>query len=428
MTSEHKTLFQNKSFMKFWIGQTISMFGSQISVMALPLTAVLIFDASPMEMGIYMGMATAPYLVIGLFAGVWVDRVRRRPLMLTSNLLSAAILSLIPVLAWLDLLTISLMYIILFLFGSTRVVFELAYLSFIPSIVGQNEIADANSKIHSTVSVAKVAGPSLAGFLISLVTAPFAILIDSVSFIVSYFVLRRIPVEEPLPKVKTVNNIWKEIGLGLKTIFTHRILLSLSASTATINFFHTTFSAVFMIFLVKNVHLTPLEIGLVMSIGSIGTLIGAFTAKKVSDRIGIGPSIIGSTISIVLGTFIIFSTPTSVWIALPLLAFGQFFTGFGNTVYLVNQVSLRQSITPNNLLGKVNASSRFLTRGVMPIAGLFGGVIGTLFGLRTALLITVLGYTIAVLWLIFSPVKTVRTIEDINHQKNKLSEGLKIAK
>ncbi|PAD21333.1 MFS transporter [Terribacillus saccharophilus] len=424
MKSKKKTLFSNRVFLNFWIGQTVSMFGSQISIMALPLTAVLIFDASTMEMGIYQAVASAPYLIIGLFAGVWIDRVRRRPLVIYSNLATGIILSLVPLLAWLGLLNMTFMYIILFLFGTSTLIFELSFLSFIPNIVDKKDLTEANSKLQSSRSVSRIIGPNLAGPLISIFTAPFAILIDSFSFLISFLFLRSIPVEENAKKKQSFRRIWSEIGIGLKTIFNNPILISLSASTATINFFHTTFAAIFMIFLVKQIGLTPLQIGLVMGISSSGTLLGAFVARKLSVNLGIGTTIIGATSSIVIGTFVIAISPNSLLVALPMITIGQFLSGLGNTIYVINQVSLRQTITPDEILGKVNASSQFLSRGAMPFAGIFGGSIGSWFGLKIALLITAIGFLLSVVWLLLSPLKAIKTVDDALDEQKKLKMAI----
>lgn len=416
-TKKTTSLWKNSNFLNFWIGQSISMFGSQVTVVALPLTAVLVLHANAMEMGMYQAMATAPFLIFGLFAGAWIDRTRRRPLMIVSNLVTAALLSLIPLLAWMDLLSINILYLILFLAASGSLIFELAYLSFLPTVIHRDEMTDGNSKLEGSRAMAQIVGPSAAGGLISLLAAPVAILVDAVSYVVSSIFLMRIKVEEPVPTATPKGNVWAQIGEGLKAIGTHPILRSIAASTALLNFFRTAFSSVYMIFIVLNLGLTPTEVGIVLGVGSIGAFLGAFVAQRWATLFGIGHSVIGSAVLVTLGAVVVTLAPQSLWVSMPLLILGQALTGIGNTVYFINQVSLRQTLTPNHLLGRINASNRFISRGAMPLGGLMGGVLGTWFGLKAALVVTIFGYLLSVIWLLLSPVRRMKTVEDAQQYK-----------
>lgn len=410
-------LRKNLIFRRFWIGQSISMFGTQITVIALPLTAVYLLNATPAEMGIFQAVATAPFFIFGLFAGVWVDNKRRRPLLIFSNLLTALFLALVPLGVWLNFLNITMLYIVLFLAASSSLIFELAYLSFIPTLIKREELAEGNSKLEISRSLAQVAGPGIAGWLISIITAPFAIIIDTICYLISALFISSIHVEEPNPKKVENTNIWIQIGEGLKVIITHPILRSISASTATLNFCRTMFDTAFMLFIVKQLHLTPSQIGLVLGIGSCGALCGALFASKWSQRFGIGSSIIGACIMVTIGGILVPIATKPLFLALPLLILGQAFIGFGNTVYFVNQVSLRQAITPNHILGRVNASNRFISRGAMPLGGLAGGALGTWFGVQETIFIAAIGYLLSIALLYFSPVRKIRTLSDIETDK-----------
>ncbi|MFZ3590464.1 MFS transporter [Bacillus sp. DJP31] len=413
MRLDSNSLFKsNKHFRLFWSGQTISMFGSQITVIGLPLTAVYLLGANPFQMGLFQAMATIPFFIFSLFAGVWIDQNQKKPLLILSNLLTAFFLLLIPLFAWLGMLNFFMFYFIVFLSATFSMVFELAYLSFLPVIVKREDLSDGNSKLEISRSIAQVSGPSVAGVLISVLTAPIAILIDSISYIVSTIFIWRIKAEEPKPIKEFDSSIFKKIGEGMGLLVKHPILRSISASTAILNFFRTAFDAVYIFFIIKVLGINPTQIGIIFGVGSIGGILGAFFSRRISEKFGIGPSIIGSVAMVTVGSIIVPFANEQIIIAMTLLILGQIITGFGNTVYFVSQVSLRQSITPMEILGRVNASNRFISRGAMPLGGIFGGLLGTFIELRLALLILAIGYILAILWLSISPVRKIQTIED----------------
>jgi MFS family permease len=363
-------------------------------------------------MGVFQALATSPFLLFGLFAGVWIDRKRRRPLLILSNVLTAILLALIPLAAWIGILNMNWLYVIVFLSATTSLLFELAYLSFLPSVVGREELAEGNSKLEISRSLAQVTGPSIAGWLIAAITAPFAILVDAVSYAISALFLSSVKVEEPEPKPAANQNVWQQIGEGLKVIVKHPILRSVAVGTAMFNFFWTATDTVFMLYIVNQLHLTPSQIGVVLGVGSVGALVGAMVASKWAARTGIGASIVGACVMIVVGGLIVPLADQPLMIALPMLVVARAFSGIGSTVYFVNQVSLRQAVTPNHLLGRINASSRFITRGAMPLGGIVSGAIGAWLGIHAAVTFAALGYVLGLAWFWFSPLRKIKTVED----------------
>lgn len=414
--NSHSLFKSNKHFRLFWTGQTISMFGSQITLIGLPLTAVYLLNANSFQMGIFQAVATIPFFLFSLFAGVWIDQNKKKPVLIICNLLTAFFLILIPLGAWFDVLNFYLFYIIVFFAATFSMIFELAYLSFLPMIVKREELSDGNSKLEISRSLAQVSGPSIAGLLISVFTAPIAILIDSISYVISSIFLSKINIEEPTLLVNH-DNIFKKIGDGIKILIKHPILRSISFSTAILNFFRTAFDAVYILFIVNIVGANPTQVGIIFGVGSIGGILGAFFSQKISKIIGIGPSIIGSVVMITGGGIIVAFVNESMIFTMILLILGQIFTGFGNTVYFVSQVSLRQSITPTEIMGRINASNRFISRAAMPLGGLFGGLLGTFVALKLSLFILAIGYILAIICLIISPVIKLKTIEEGDRHK-----------
>lgn len=238
-------------FSKLWLGKSISMFGAQISTLAIPLTAVLVFHASPSEMGILQALNTLPFFIFSLFIGAVVDQYKKRPLLIMANLGSILFLCTIPLFFWLELLTMSIVYIVTFLVATMAVIFELAYLSYLPSLVNKNELSSGNSKLEGSRAVAQMAGPSVAGILIQLVSAPLAILFNALTYIVSIVSLSFIKKNEAPPIKKQKQNIFLQIKQGLEALLKHPILRALSSSTALLNFFGSAFAALYLIYVVK---------------------------------------------------------------------------------------------------------------------------------------------------------------------------------
>ncbi|MEX2462550.1 MAG: MFS transporter [Paenibacillaceae bacterium] len=409
---QNSSLWKHSNFLKLWFGQTISMLGSQVTYIALPLTAVLILNATPVQMGAFQAVSTAPFFILGLFAGAWIDRVDRLPLLVYTNIASVIILSFVPILAWFNLLSIWLLYIVAFLSAASTMTFQLAYQSFLPSIIKKENLPEGNSKLEGSRTVTQVLGPSMAGVLIQLITAPIAILVDIISFIISACFFSNIKVTESKPQIAK-QNIWLQIFEGLKVIISNPFLRSISFSTAILNFSRSAFEAVYLLFVVKTLSLNPAQIGMVYGFGSMGSLLGAVIANRIAKRFGIGASIVGSCVLIGIGFSLVSFASDSLFLSIPLLILAQAFTGMGNTVYFINQVSLRQAITPNNLLGRVNASQIFISRSAMPLGGVLGGIIGSCFGLRFSIAITSIFSFLAVLLLISSPVRRVRILQDL---------------
>ncbi|MDB5078897.1 MAG: hypothetical protein JWP00_821 [Chloroflexi bacterium] len=406
-------LWQHPNFLKFWAGETVSVFGSQITLLALPLTAVLMLGATPLQMGILGAVEVAPFLFISLFAGVWVDRWRLRPLMIMVDIGRAILLGSIPAVYALGWLSIEYLYVVAVLTGVFTVFFDVAYQSYLPVLVERDKLVEGNGKLEVSRSVAQIAGPGLAGTLVQLVSAPVTLALDAISFAFSALFLGLIKHTEPArAATQAKHNIWREIGEGMGVVFGSRYLRPIAACTGIGNLFGNIGSAVYTIYLVRELHLDAVVLGLIFGLGSIGALLGALMNGWLTDRLGLGPTILLTAVVFCIGPL---ATPLAngpVPVLMLILTAGYFITSWSSPIYNINQLSLRQAITPRRLLGRMNASMRFLVWGTMPVGSLLGGLLGELIGLRATLLVAALGGFLSVLPILFSPVRTLQKQPD----------------
>jgi MFS family permease len=407
-TSGASGLLRHADFRRLWIGDSISQLGSQVSLLALPLVAVKTLHATSFEVGALAACETAAFLLVGLPAGAWCDRVRRRPILMAGDLGRAVVLGSVPLAAVLHWLTIGQMFVVALLTGVLTVFFDVAYQSYLPELVGNEQLIDGNGKLEATRAVAQVSGPSLGGFLVQAITAPYAVLVDAASFLWSAAWVTAIRAPERKPVAPAQRHLGKEMAEGLRFVLSNPILRKIAGCTGTFNFFSSMQVAVEIVFFVRVVHLSPGAIGVLFSIGSVGGLLGAFASGRVAGWIGQARTI---------WVFGVVSAPGGLLLPvahhdwrLALTAFGIFLGALGAVVYNVAQVSFRQAITPRPLLGRMNATMRFLVWGTMPVGALIGGVLATQFGSRDALWIAAVGSLFSPIWVIASPLRRMRDL------------------
>lgn len=403
------SLWHHRDFRFLWAGETVSEFGSMISGVALGLLAVNTLHASPLDTSILAAAGTASFLLVGLPAGAWVDRMRRRPVMIISDLGRLIALGSIPIAFALGVLTLLQLYIVVFIAGTFTVFFDVAYQSYLPSLVEADALVEGNSKLSSTSTLAQVAGPAIAGGLVQTIGAAAAVLIDAVSFAFSAVSIVSIRAKEPEPAPRTHPNLRSEIAEGLNFLWRQPILRAVALTTSTSNFFGSMMYAVEIFFLVRILHIHAGVIGIIFSVGGLGGFLGSLSAAHIAKRVGSArATILGITAC--FGGFVV---PISTHATGPyLMAFAGFSMGFGSVVYNVNQVSFRQRLCPPELLGRMNASMRFLVWGVMPLGGLIGGAISQIFSVRTSLWVGAIGMPFAVIWLLASPLGKMRDFPD----------------
>ncbi|CAN5223710.1 MFS transporter [soil metagenome] len=375
----------------------------------MPLTAILLLDANAIQMGILAASLNLPALVVGLFVGAWVDRLQRRPLLIAADIGRAILLMSIPAAALLDLLTIEHLYVTAFLVGFLTLVFDVAYRSYLPSLVSRERLIEGNSKLELSRSAAEIGGPGLAGALIQVATAPFAILVHAVSLLFSALFLGAIDASEAAaPARDPERRLWRDIADGLRLVFGHPMLRAIAGCAGTIGFFNAILETVLILYIVQELGLSPGVIGLIFAAGNVGFLLGALIPGRLTGWIGLGPALGLGLLVVGVGDLLVPLAAGPNAVILLFLVTAQFMFGAGYIIFNINQVSLRQALTPDHLQGRMNATMSFMLYGVVPAGAILGGVLGTTVGLRPTLFLAALGEILAILWLILSPVWSLR--------------------
>lgn len=374
-----------RDFNLLWAGESISVLGSTLSEFALPLVAVQTLGATVAQMGVLAAVHWVPILFLGLFVGAWVDRVRRRPVMVLSNLLRAAVLAVVPIAAWFGALTLPLLMVVAALHGAFGVLFLVAYPSYLPSIVRKDQLAAGNARLEFSNSSANMVGPSLAGILSSVIGSAWVIALDVGSYLWSTLCLRAIRTVEPEPEQRQRAGVFTSIVAGLGFVYQQPMLRMMTIMGAVFNISSGIMLACMLLYVLRELGLSAAEFGLTQSIFGPGALIGSLLATRVAARLGRGRAIVGGATMIAaaqLALPFLRGSQMDVMIALATIAF---VTGIGNMLWSINIISMRQEITPHDMLGRANAGMRTIILGVMPLGALLGGWLGETFGLRAAL-------------------------------------------
>jgi MFS family permease len=401
-------LRRQPEFCKLWSGQTISSFGSAVTSLALPLTAVLVLKATPFQMGILAALGFVPHLALGLPAGVWVDRWPRRPVLIATDLARALLLGSIPALALLGALRMEVLYAVALLAGVCTLFFDVAATSYLPALVGRDDLLEANSASALSGSLATTAGPALAGGLVQLLTAPVAIVVDACSFLVSALCSGLIRAPEPAAPPSERRTLLADIGEGLRALVADPILRPIIGSSTVGSFGGAMQQALLVLYLTRGLGLSPTLLGIVFAASGVASVLGALLAGPARDRVGPGPAIVGGVLLWCIGNLLVPLARGPLAVALPLLLAARLISGVGTPVYSINQITVRQAMVPYRLLGRVNASRRFLVFGVIPLGSLVGGALGQAVGLRPALFLGVAWQALSLIWLLLSPVRSLR--------------------
>ena len=388
-----------------WGGQTVSELGSEITVLALPLVAVTTLHSTVFEVGLLTASSTAAFLLVGLPAGAIVDRLRRRPVLITADVVRCLAIGSVPVAATLGDLTLAQLYVVALLAGVMSVFFDVAYQSYLPALVGRDALVTANARLGATQSLAQVAGPSIGGWLVQVLGGPYALSADAASFVVSAASVTAIDAHEERPsrQGRGRGSLRREIGEGLRFVLGHPILRAIAGTTSTANLFGSMGVAVVIVFLVRTIHLRSGAIGLLFAAGALGGVVGALSASAAARRFGGARAAIWAIVAGGVGALLIPLTQRGALVAL--FPVGFFLSSLGAVMYNINQVSFRQRLCPTKMLGRMNATMRFIVWGVMPLGGLVGGALGAAFGTRATLWVSGGGELLAVFWLLGSPLR-----------------------
>jgi predicted MFS family arabinose efflux permease len=383
-------LWRDRGFVKLWAANGVSQLGTQVSMLALPLAALLVLHRGALAVALLRAFAVLPFVVFALPAGVWIDRRRRRPLMVVADAGRALALASVPIAFWLGDLTLVQLFVVVTVSGTLTVLFDVSYLSFLPGLVTRDRLGDANSKLLGTQAAAQVAGPSLAGALVGAVGAAVAVLADAVSFAISGAFVAAIRGREQQPQ-PTGTRRRDELLEGLRHVFHHPQLRTLAVWTSLWNLFSSGFFAIEVVYFVRSLHWSSLEIGAVLAIGSSGLVLGSVLNERLVARFGIGRMIAFSGI--------VFSSLLAAIPAAPrahsaaVIAVVGFVASTVGFFANVNQLTFRQAVTPHRLLGRMNSVVRFMYWGTIPAGSALAGVLAGPLGLGGTLYLAAAGAT-----------------------------------
>lgn len=386
----------------------MSVVGSQITLLALPLTAVMVLGAGPGEMGILGALSSLPWLLLGLPAGAWIDRRSRRPVMIAADLGRFLVLLAVPVASATGLLRVELLYLVAFASGVLAVLFSVAYQAFLPSLVAEGELVEANSRLEISRSAAEMIGPGLVGILVQAVTAPLAIIVDALSFVVSAVSLASIKTREQPSQQESRPGLRREMWEGLTTLLGHPLLRPVVTATSVMNLFVSIGLAAYMVFAVTELGLSAALIGVIFSVGGLGYLAGAGLAPLATTRLGLGRTLLYGALLAGTSEALIPLAGGSTPVIVAILVIAQGLNAVGVVAGNVNIASLRQAVTPLRLQGRVAGTSRVLSWGARVVGSLIGGLLAEALGLRATLVIAAAGQILAVGLIFFSPISTLQ--------------------
>lgn len=415
MTTTSRNLWRHGDFLKLWGAESVSLLGSQITTLALPLAAILLLRATAVDVGVLATVQYLPFLIFGLPAGAVVDRLPRIPLLVITDVCRAVLLLAVPVFGWLGDLRLVMLYPIAFVVGALTVFSDVGHQSYLPSIVDGDQLVDGNTKLNLSYSVAQLAGPGLGGVLVQAFTAPVAVLFDAVSYVgsaVLLLLIRHRDVREPVERGRRFNprGLVTQTAEGLRFVFHHPQIRPLAFATGTANFFYLfgMTGAILTLYAVRQLHLTPALLGLVFAVGNVGAIVGSLVGGRVLRSVRFGPLMVVSVATGAIATALM--AVASPGDAVPLLAVGILLGEIGITVYNIGQISLRQAVTPLELQGRMNATVRFVNWGPIPIGAFLGGVLAQELGLRPVLWIATVGNLLPAVPLLLSSVSGLRTM------------------
>ena len=403
-------LWRHADFLRLWSAQTISQFGTQITLLGMPLAAILVLDASAFEVALLGVFEYLPFLLFALPAGVWVDRLRRKPILVLADVFRAVLLASIPVAYLFDALTIWQLYAVGFLVGVGTVFFDVAYQSYLPSLVDRDSLLEGNSKLEISRSAAQLAGPGLAGVLIAAITAPYAILLNAISFVGSAAFVFRIRREEEQPEPAEAPSMRREIAEGLHYLLGHPLWRAIAITVALSNFFNMMVISIFLVYAVRDLGLSAQAIGLMLGLSNIGWVVGAVASSRISTRLPVGRTLVGAALLFGPAFVLIPAAPQSQ--PIPFIVTGLMVVTFAGIVFNVTGLSFQQAVTPDRMLGRLNATRRFIVWGVIPLGSLTGGALASVIGLRPTLWVGALAGSLSFLPLVLSPVRSLGRMDD----------------
>jgi MFS family permease len=409
---EPPPLLRQPEFLKLWAGQSISQLGDQVTLLALPLAAVLTLDASAAQMGFLVAAELLPHLFFSLLAGVWIERsARRRHLMIAADVGRALLLASVPIAYAFDALTFPQLYAVAFGVGTFAVMFDVSWPTLFTTVVPRRDFVDANSKMSLSRSVSFVTGPSVAGFLVQVLSAPVTLLVDAFSYLGSALFLSRIRSQEPSVE-QDGNGVLRSLRDGMRFVLRDALIRADLGCAATINLFNFVFHAIFVLYATRELGVAPGTLGIALGAGAVGGILGALIAPRLERVLGIGRSMmLGSVLFPAPLILVPIASGSELQLGL-MLGTAEFFSSVGVMIFDVSAASMIFLRTPDRIRARTAGSFRFVNYGIRPIGALIGGALGTALGLQTALWIGVIGALAGVIWLLLSPVPRLREVAE----------------
>lgn len=411
------SLWRHRDFVRLWSATTVSVLGSQVTIIALPYIALTMLGATVMEVSALAAVEMLPFLLFTLPAGAWLDRVRRRSVLVAADVGRGVVLLTVPVAYALDALTLGQLFVVAFVTGTLTTLSDVAGQSFLPAIIDRDDLVDGNAHLQIGNSVAQIGGPAIGGNLIAIAAAPFAIAVDALSFFISGGFISAIHRREDKPERRLdadgrPTSMRSDIAQGLRYVLGNRYLRPIAACTGTSNLFAAALFGIFPFLIWNELQLPPAFFGTVMGLASVGFLVGAALSNRLPRAIGLGPTIVISAALSCPAFLLMTLTPAALGGAAVTLFVGWFVAGFAQVVYNVAQISLRQAITPPDMQSRMNATMRFIVWGTIPIGSLMGGVIASVMPVRTALVIAAVATFASVVPVALSPLRSLRELPD----------------
>ncbi|WP_229402186.1 MFS transporter [Micromonospora okii] len=404
---------ERPNFLRLWSAQSLSVLGSQVSLIAFPLTALSVLEASASEVGILSALERAPFLLFGIFAGVLIDRWRSRRVLVITDWIRAVALALVPVLMLLDALTIEWMFAVAFVVGACTVFFDIAYQSALTSLVRPGELLTANRWLETSRSVANISGPGFAAVLLKVVSAPVAIAVDALSFVSSALFLHAIRAPDDKPPTAGDASIWRDLKTGLRFIFQTEFLRWNAILAASWNLLHNALLTIFFIYLARDLELSNTTIAVLVLVGSLGSFLGVLVVTRVNQWLGLGWCIVLSLCTGGVGGILLAASGGSSLLAIAVITLGYTLINAAEPLFNINVISIRQMITPTHLMARTAGSIRFVVWGTLPIGALVAGFMGDTLGGRTTMVVIGLGFLIPVVLALVSPFRRIRTVSDV---------------
>jgi MFS family permease len=402
-------LFISDSFALFWTGQTVSTLGAQVTAFAVPLLAAITLHATSLQMGLLRAAEFAPFLLFTLPAGVWADYGIRRSLMIAANLIRGVFITAVPLAVFFGWMQLGVLYFVMFVMGSLKTVFEMAYQTYVPEIVPRERLVNANSKIMMSYALGQSVGPGFGGIMVELLGAPMAVLTDATTYFLSAFCLFKIKHREVRTQLRH-ESIFRQIAGGFRFVAEERHIRSLLWLVTANNFFQNAVMAILVLYATREIGIRPGLFGITVSVGGLGAVMGAFGAEQLGRRFGPGPFVVFSTTVVALAALCFPLIHTGDFLGVIALAATYFVLSAGNSSITVFAWTIRQTLTPNAVLGRMNGAFRFLVTGIMPFGAFFGGWLGETIGIRPTLIASGLALVLIAVSGRFTPLMKLKSL------------------